>query len=116
MPFDKTLPIDVNLTVRAELNDTSLSQLADLLQKVHQTMLGNGCVFVAYDIFSECEDTLVMINHVTPSDIESGELEQRLQAALNYIDEEVEKGIPSEGQKSDLDRRLTVFIKSGQTK
>lgn len=117
MPFDKTLPIDMNLTVKIELKDSSMANMADLFENVHRTMLKNGFVFQSYEVFSEHEATLVMISNVTPVDIESGELEKRLQDALNYKDEDINKEmrITKDNPNPFRDKKLTVFIKDANT-
>lgn len=116
MNFNKTLPIDFNLTIRADLSDNSLKSIATILENAHKVLVYNGCTFTAYDISSEYDGVLVMISNVTPSDIESGELEKLLQDAQNYEDDELDKTIEKGDEKPEPAKRIRVFIKDGKEK
>lgn len=105
------LPIEMRVIIRADLTDNSLKNIANVLENSHKTLLDTGCIFKAYDIFSEYDGVLVMINDVTPSDIESGELEKLLQDAKDYKDEESGQVIEKGDEKPEPDKRIRVFIK-----
>lgn len=104
------------VNIRADLSDISLKNLANILEDSHQVLLDNGYIFSAYDISSEYEGELVMINDVTPADIESGELEKLLIDAKNYVDPELDKVIEKGDEKPEPVKRLRVFIKDGKEK
>lgn len=111
MKFDKTLPIDMKVNIRADLSDNSLKNIANILETSHRVLLDNGFMFTVYDIFSEYNGVLVMVSDVTPSDIESGELEKLLHDAQNYKDEELDKVIEKGDEKPEPVKRIRVFIK-----
>lgn len=111
MKFDKTLPLQMKVTIRADLEDTSLGYIAWILINSHKALVDNDCIFTSYDIFSEYKGELVMVSDVTPADIESGELEKLLQDAQNY-DDKSDKTIGKDDKKSEHVKRITVNIKS----
>lgn len=111
MKFDKTLPFQMKVTIRTDLDDTSLRNITGILVNCHKTLVDNGCLFTSYDIFSEYKDVLVMISDVTPADIEGGELEKLLQDAQNYNDES-DKTIGKDDKKSEPVKRIRVDIKN----
>lgn len=112
MEFDKTLPIVMKINIMSDLSDNSFKNIAATLENSHKVLLDNGCVFTSYDMFSESNDNLVMINDVTPSDIEGGELEKLLQDAQNYEDEELDKVIEKGNDNPEPPvKRIRVYIK-----
>lgn len=116
MKFDKTLPIEMKIIIRTDLKDNSLKNIASILENSHRTLLQNGCIFATYDIFSEYNGVLVMISDARPADIESGKLEQLLQDAKNYEDEESGKVVEKGDEKKPAVRRLRVDIKDNKEK
>ncbi|MEQ8198846.1 MAG: hypothetical protein ABRQ27_12695 [Clostridiaceae bacterium] len=74
MKFDKALPLNAEVILRLDLTDNSIDSMAKVLTDAHKAFKANGCNFVKYELFSENGGTLVMINNVTPGDIESGNL------------------------------------------
>lgn len=113
MQYHNKLPIDLKVNIRTDLNDISLKNMASILEKSHKTLLENGYIFETYDLSSEYNSVLVMINDVTPSDIESGELEKLLEDAKNYVDPELDKIIKKGDEKPEPVKRIRVFIKDG---
>lgn len=83
MKFDKTLPIAMKITIRADLTDNSLENIAQILEDSHEILIQNNCNFTSYELFSEYKDVLVMISDVKPSDIQGGKLLNLLQKAKN---------------------------------
>lgn len=100
MKFDKTLPIQSQVTIRIDLEDTSLKGIAQILTDAHKVFLDNDCHFNKYGLFSDKDEEglLIMVTGVTPSDIESGELLIRLENAQN----------------NESMHGITVFIKGEQ--
>jgi hypothetical protein len=95
MKFDKTLPIDAEVTLRLDLIDSSIENIAKVLTDAHKVFSDNGCNFSKYGLYAENDGMLVMINNVTPADIESGELANLLEKA----------------KKSGNSNGISVFIK-----
>jgi hypothetical protein len=83
MKFDKELPMDAEVTIRLDLKDNSLESIANTLTDAHKAFLDNNCNFNKYGLYAENDGMLVMVNQVTPADIESGELESLLEDAKN---------------------------------
>lgn len=90
MKFDRTLPIDTEVTIRLDLKDSSIDGISKVLTNAHKAFTDNGCNFSKYGLFSENDGVLVMVNEVTPDDIESGELANLLEEAYKN---EKENGI-----------------------
>lgn len=86
MKFDKTLPIDAEVTLRLDLADNSLESIAKILTDAHKAFVKNGCIFSKYGLFAENDERLVMVNEVTPRDIESNELVSLLEKAKENED------------------------------
>lgn len=116
MKYEKSLPIDMKVNIRADLNDVSLKNMAKILEESYQILQSNDFRFTAYDIFSEYDGVIVMINDVTPADIESGDLEKLLIDAKNYVDPESDKVIKKGDEKPEPVKRIRVFIKDGSEK
>lgn len=85
MKFDRTLPIDTEVIIRLDLKDNSIEEISRVLINAHKAFIDNGCHFSKYGLFSENDEVLVMVNDVTPADIESGKLTNLLEEA--YRDE-----------------------------
>lgn len=81
MKFDKTLPMDAEVAIRLDLSDNSLESIAKVLVDAHRAFVENDCCFNKYSFYSENNGMSVMVNEVTPDDIESGELVSRLEKA-----------------------------------
>lgn len=81
MAFDKTLPLRTEVTIGLNLMDNSLESIAKILTDVHKVFIDNEYIFSKYDLYVEKGEMLVMLNGVTPMDIESGELIERLEKA-----------------------------------
>lgn len=113
MPFDKTVPLKTKLIIRANLTDSSIKNIASILEASHRTCIENGYKFSSYDLFSEYKDMLIMINDVTPADIESGKLEALLEEAKDYKDEDTVTGKDKDTQAPEAQpaKRITVYIK-----
>lgn len=111
MKFDKTLPIVMKINIMADLSDNSFKNIAAILENSHKILLENDCVFTSYDIFSESNDNLTMINDVTPSDIESGELEKLLHDAQNYEEEKLDEVIEKGDDNPEPVKRIMVYIR-----
>lgn len=74
MKFTKEIPMDPEVIIRLDLEDTSLEVIAKVLTDAHRAFINNDCNFNKYSMYAENNGMLVMINEVTPADIESGEL------------------------------------------
>ena len=121
MDFDKTLPLDPEVSISTDLEDNSLENISKKLIDIHNAFLKNDCVFKEYSLYSENnKGKLVNINGVKPEDIESGELLQRLIRAKEKdekerknIEEKIDKGQPidKDGEEEFHESRISVFIK-----
>ena len=98
MKFDRSLPINAEVTIRLELQDNSLEGIAEILIAAHQAFVDNGCYFRKYGLYADNEGLLVMVSEVTPQDIMGGELVQLMGRAQN----------------SNSVSGLSVFIKDGK--
>jgi hypothetical protein len=110
MNFDKGIPINMKLHIRADLTGNSLKNIAEIFEKSHQVLLNNGYVFSAYNIFSENQEVLIMVNDVKPSDIDSGELEKLLLDAQGYSVRQLAGETTADPPPST---GITIFIKDG---
>lgn len=113
MKFDRSLPIDAEVIIDINIGDTSLDNIANILTDAHKVFIKDGCYFKKYGLFAENDGILVMVNEITPEDIESGDLINLLQKAKDYEDDTaVEKG----SERKDYEERITVFIKDSNSK
>lgn len=83
MEFDRTLPIDAEVSIRLNLRDYSLEDIANILTDAHKEFVDNDCNFIKYGFYAKNDGMYIMINGVTPADIESGELTSLLEKAKN---------------------------------
>jgi hypothetical protein len=81
MKFDKSLPIQAEVTIGLDSIDSSLEGIAKVLIDAHKAFVDNGCKFSLYGLYGEAEGTSVMVYGVTPADIESGNLVDLLERA-----------------------------------
>lgn len=81
MKFDKSLPIDSEVLIRIDLTDNSMENISRILTDSHGVFVKNNCNFSKYGFFSEVDNSIVMIDNVTPKDIENGNLQSLLQNA-----------------------------------
>lgn len=119
VPFSRSLSDQWELTIRTDWEDDSLPALAQMFESAHQKLTAAGCTFARYHFFTTTgEGTSIMIDNLTPADIESGELLARLEAALREGEarEEAERqqmeesgGRLEKGEPLD-ENRLTVYI------
>ena len=98
MKFDKSLPLDSEVIIRLDLEDTSLEKASKILTDAHEAFKRNNCNFNRYGYFTEKDKIFVMINGVTPDDIESGKLLSILENAKN----------------NESQGRISVFIKDDE--
>lgn len=106
MPLDKAALVDMKVTIRVDLKDASLKNIAGIFEASHKKLIDNGCIFKSYSIFSDDdEELLIMIDNVTPSDIESGKLEEILEDAQN---KELKRGVSKEDEIRDTG--ISVYI------
>lgn len=119
VPFSKSLSDQWELTIRADWEDDSLPALAEMFEAAHQKLTTAGCTFARYHFFTTTEEgATIMIDGLTPADIESGELLARLETAQREGEarEEEERrqmeesgGRLEKGEPLD-ENRLTVYI------
>ncbi len=83
MPFDRSLPLKSEVTIRLDLPDNSIESIAKILTNAHRVFIDNGCNFSKYGLYAENNDMLIMVDNVTPRDIESGQLINLLEQAKN---------------------------------
>lgn len=81
MEFDKALPVKSEVMLRLDLKDSSLKNIAKVITDAHEAFIKNGCKFNTYSLYAENDGMLVMINGVTPADIEDGNLANLLEKA-----------------------------------
>ncbi len=113
MKFDKSLPIDTEVTIDIDAENTSLEDIARILIDAHKAFIKNNCYFKKYGLFIENDEILVMVNGVTSEDIESGDLVNMLQQAKDYKnDNVVEKG----EEEKDWEERMSVYIRDKNSK
>lgn len=86
MPFSNKLPLNAEVTLRFDLTDHSLEQVAKILTDAYDAFIKNDCHFSKYSYYAESEKELVMVDGVTPSHIESGKLLDVLKRAENSDD------------------------------
>ncbi|WMM26421.1 hypothetical protein RBU61_07050 [Tissierella sp. MB52-C2] len=111
--YDRSLPIDAEVIIDINIGDTSIDNIAKILTDAHKAFVKNNCYFKKYGLFAENDGILVMVNEITPEDIESGDLINLLQKAKDYEDgTAVEKG----SERKDYEERITVFIKDSNSK
>lgn len=84
MKFDKSLPIDSEVTISLDLMDNSLEGIAKVLTDAHKAFVDNGCFFNKYSVYAENNGILVMVQEVTPDDIESDKFMSLLEYAKNH--------------------------------
>ncbi|MCR1897545.1 hypothetical protein NSA47_00885 [Irregularibacter muris] len=92
MKFDKSLPIDAEVTLRLELQNHSLEEITKIVTKAHKAFVNAGCHFNKYGLFSESNNTMIMIGEITPEDIEGGQLLDLLKEAHKHQEDENYKG------------------------
>lgn len=83
MKFDKTLPINAEVTIRLDLTDNSLEGIAKVLTNAHKAFVNNACNFSTYSLSAENDGMHVTVYGITPADIESGDLVSLLEKAKN---------------------------------
>jgi hypothetical protein len=81
MKFDKSLDFDSEVTIRLELEDNSIENIAKLLTDAHSAFTESGCNFSKYGLYADNNGVLVMVSNVTPQYINSGDLAKILQRA-----------------------------------
>lgn len=81
MDFDKSLPLDAEVDLRLDLDDNSIENIAKVLTDAHRVFIDNGCIFTKYGIYAENDGMMVMVNNVTPKDIEGGKLAELIEEA-----------------------------------
>lgn len=81
MKFDQTLPIDSEVSIIIDLTDSSMENISKILTDSHRIFVKNNCNFSKYGFYSNNNGVTVMIDNVTPKDIESGELQRLLENA-----------------------------------
>lgn len=116
MKYDKTLPLDLKITLRPNLTENSLGHMANIFEKSHRTLLDNGYIFTSYHMYAEYDGVSATILYVTPADIESGELEKLLEDGKNYVDTDtdVDKNRGKGDDRPEPIERLFVHIKDGK--
>ncbi|MEG0772075.1 hypothetical protein [Clostridium sp.] len=83
MKFDKTLPLDPEVTIQLDLSDNTIESIAKILTGAHKAFVNNNCNFTKYGLYSSKDGIDVMVYGVTPKDIESGQLVSLLEKAKN---------------------------------
>lgn len=83
MKFDRTLPLDAEVSIQLNLTDSSSENIAKVFTDAHQAFVDHNCHFSKYDLFAENEGILVTISGVTPVHIESGGLANLIEEARN---------------------------------
>lgn len=81
MQFDRSLPLDAEVILQIDLEDSSIENIVNIFNDAHRVFKENGCKFTTYGLNVESDDILVIINGVTPADIESHELVDLLKKA-----------------------------------
>ena len=82
MKFDRKIPLKAEVTVHLDIEEHSLEAAARVLEEAHRAFIRNDCHFNIYSFYSEdLEGFLIMINGVSPEDIEGGELVNLLKQA-----------------------------------
>lgn len=81
MEFDTSLPLQAEVTLSLDLPDNSLESISKVLTDVHHVFVAHGCHFSKYSLYAENDGMLVMVNDVSPEDIEGGRLLEMLAEA-----------------------------------
>lgn len=104
-PYEKSLPLEMTLYLQGESTDFSLADGAWYLTEVHQTLKQAGYHFAWYDLVLDSDQDSGEIRNVTPLDIESGTLEERLLAASQGVH-------PGANDQPKYQKRLCVLRKT----
>lgn len=80
MPFDKSIPLDYNLSITCEIKDTSPENLAKILKETHSELTKNDCIFQSYTLYIN-ENTNIL--DVLPTQIESENLVESIKINMN---------------------------------
>jgi hypothetical protein len=84
MEFDRSLPIKAEVSLRLDLPDISMESITSVLTEAHRVFVDNGCHFSRYRLTAKSDGILVMVDNVSPADIESGELAALLEKARTH--------------------------------
>lgn len=98
-PFDKNLPIETQLVVYTDIEERTVENITKILTEVHKILEEKEYPISQFGIFAENDGGLVMVHYVTAEDIESGELKERLQAALDNLEQHTISVVIHEAQK-----------------
>lgn len=93
MKFDKSVPINPEVSIQIDTTDYSMENVAKVLTDAHNAFLDNDCLFMKYGFYAAGDETNIMVIGVTPEDIESGELLKLLTEAELSGDNGSEDGI-----------------------
>lgn len=91
MTYDQSLPIDYSLIINAPLKDEPMESATAILENTHKALVTKGYHFTTYNLYLNNDEVLLNVIHASPEDIESSELIQRLESALNQPEEEIDK-------------------------
>ena len=110
MKFDRTLPLKAKAVISMKnAEDISLENISKILIASHETFINNECYFEKYSLYIGDLQSTATVYGVTPEDVESGQLLDLLQQAMDREDDvEFEKN----GDKAEHDSGITVFIKT----
>lgn len=95
--FDTNLPIRANVTINHKLGDVSLEKLVTIIEEFHKAFLDNSCIFYDYSILIGSGTKVYDIFGIKPSQIESGNL-------LNIFNKAIES-------KSGEYEGVSIYIK-----
>lgn len=84
MEFERSLPMKAEVLLRLDLPDISMESIALVLTEAHRVFVDNDCIFCRYGLTVESDGILVMVDNVSPADIESGELAALLEKARTH--------------------------------
>ncbi len=103
IPFDKSLPLDFEVIIRAEFDDESFKNFERIFTEVHKILNDNGYKAFLYSIQCSNKNSYADVNNVSPSEIESGNLELLIKEAYENKDLE------------NKENKISVYIKNSKT-
>ena len=83
MKFDRSIEAKAEVMLRLELKDQSVVGIVAVFENAHEAFLKYECTFQSYSLFSEDKKTDIMVTGIKPSHIESGNLKDLIQKALD---------------------------------
>lgn len=85
MEFDETLPISAQITLQFELENQSLEELSDIIATAFELFEEKGYYFDVYHLKAQNKKESILIQNMSPNDIVSGQLAERIEASIANV-------------------------------